>query len=126
MSKIKVRFFILFLFFATYYLLSTIYCLYAQDEFIYNAKGKRNPFFPLVSSGGILTKLDKQERNSSVLTIDGIIYDSNGLSYALVSGSVVGIGDYVGELRVLKIQSDRVVFLKDNQKIEIPLAKEEH
>jgi len=97
----------------------------AQEDYIYQPKGKRNPFIPLVDKSGRLMKLEKEEEKGgqSELSIDGIIYDKQGVSYALVNGRVVGTGDYVGELRVLKIQDDKVSFLKDDQIKEVSINK---
>jgi uncharacterized beta-barrel protein YwiB (DUF1934 family) len=70
-------------------------------------------------------KLDREDdRENSDLLVDGIIYDKQGVSYALVSGKVVGIGDYAGEYRVLKIENDKVFFLKDDQIREVSINKE--
>jgi competence protein ComGC len=99
--------------------------VFAQDDFIYDAKGKRNPFIPLVTNEGRLIKLDKEEeKGSSDLVIDGIIYDKQGSSYAIINGQVVSVGDYAGEYRVLKVESDRVVFLKQDQIREVFITQE--
>ena len=97
----------------------------AQGDFSYQSKGKRNPFIPLVSKEGRLIQLDKEEQAGKAdLLIDGIIYDKQGLSYALVNGRVVGVGDYVDEYRVLKVGNNKVTFLKDDQIREISINKE--
>ncbi len=106
---------ILFILFFGFYSLT-----FAQGDFIYQSKGKRNPFIPLVSKDGRLMKLDKEEGEKQTdLLVDGIIYDKQGISYALVNGRVLGIGDYAGEYRVLKITKDKVAFLKDDQIREV-------
>ena len=98
---------------------------FAESDFVYDAKGKRNPFIPLVTNEGRLIKLDKEEEKGSTdLAIDGIIYDKSGLSYAIINAAVVGVGDYVGEYRVLKVESDRVVFLKQDQIREVFITQE--
>jgi hypothetical protein len=96
----------------------------AQDEFIYDSKGKRNPFIPLVTQNGRLLKLDKQEGVEG-LRIEGIIYDKHGLSYTIVNSEVVKVGDKVGDYQVLKIESNKVIFIKDAKPLEIELKKEE-
>jgi type IV pilus assembly protein PilO len=102
-----------------FYLLS-----YAQEEFIYDAKSKRDPFIPLVTSDGRLLKLD-QEEGAKGLSLEGIIYDDHGLSYAIVNAEVVKIGDKCGDYQVLKIQKNKVIFIKEGQPTEIELKKEE-
>ena len=96
---------------------------FAQGEFIYDAKGKRNPFIPLVTPEGRLLKLDKQEATSvEGLAVEGIIYDKFGRSFAIVNANVVGIGDLVGDYQVLKIQENKIIFIKDGELLEIELT----
>lgn len=105
-----------------------IFCggVLAQEEFIYDAKGKRNPFIPLVTPEGRLLKLDKLEATSvEGLAVEGIIYDKFGRSFAIVNTNVVGIGDVVGDYQVLKIQENKVIFIKDGEPLEVELTKEE-
>jgi len=98
---------------------------FGEDAYNYNAKGKRNPFIPLVTPEGRLLKLDKQENVSlQGLSVEGIIYDKVGRSFAIVNSAVVGIGDLVKDYQVLKIFEDRVVFIKDGETLEVGLAKE--
>ncbi|MEI6831824.1 MAG: hypothetical protein WCK61_03860 [Candidatus Omnitrophota bacterium] len=115
------RFFIFLFFFFVYFEVA-----FSQGEFVYDAKGKRNPFIPLVTPEGRLLKLDKQETTSvEGLTVEGIIYDKFGRSFAIVNTKIVGIGDIVGDYQVLKIQEDKVIFIKDGEPLEIGLIKED-
>ena len=99
---------------------------FAQGEFVYDAKGKRNPFIPLVTPEGRLLKLDKPEATSvEGLAVEGIIYDKFGRSFAIVNTNVVGIGDTVGDYQVLKIQENKVIFIKDGEPLEVELTKED-
>lgn len=99
---------------------------FAQADFTYEAKGKRDPFIPLVGKDGRLIKLDKEEDNAkSDLIVDGIIYDKQGVSYALANGRVVGVGDYMNGYRVLKIEKDKVIFLKGDSIQEVAMHKGE-
>lgn len=100
---------------------------FSQVEYAYDSKGKRDPFIPLVSPEGVLIKLDKEEKASSVLSVEGIIYDKQGLSYALVAGNVVRVGDTVSDgYQVLKIEKNKVIFIKDGQLTEVLLKEEEN
>jgi len=111
-----------------FYLLPTTYYLlpacYTQQEFIYDSKDKRDPFIPLVTPDGRLLKLEPEE-GAAELSLEGIIYDKNGLSYAVVNGEVVRIGEMVSGYQVLKIEDRKVVFIKEGQPQEIELKKEE-
>lgn len=100
--------------------------VFGQEGFIYDAKGKRNPFIPLVTSEGRLLKLDKQESTAQHgLMIEGIIYDKFGRSFAIVNATVVGIGDMVGDYQVLKILDNKVIFIKNGEPLEVELVKED-
>ncbi len=104
----------------------SLFChLFAQEQFTYDAKGKRSPFIPLVTSDGRLLKLEVDEANKSALLLEGIIYDKRGLSYAIVNGMVVRIGDVVGDYQVLRIEERKVVLIKEGQTQELELEKEE-
>jgi hypothetical protein len=97
---------------------------FAQEkQFTYDAKGKRNPFIPLITSDGRLLKLDKEEVVGD-LAVEGIIFDKKGRSYAIANGQVVGIGDSVAGYEVLKIENNKVLFIKDGQIREIAIHKE--
>jgi len=99
---------------------------FAQSEYIYNAKGKRDPLIPLLTPQGVLLKLDNDEETvTGKLKIEGIIYDKNGNSYAIVEGKVVRVGDFTDQgYRVLKIEDNKVVFMKDGEPLEIYLKED--
>jgi len=97
---------------------------FAQQEFLYDSKAKRDPFIPLVTSDGRLLKLEQEEGVKGLL-LEGIIYDKNGLSCAIVNGEVVKIGDWAGDYQVLKIEKNKITFIKDGQMTELELKKEE-
>lgn len=97
---------------------------FAQNEFIYDAKGERNPFMPLITDEGMLIKI-KPRLTSSNLELEGIIFDNVSMSYAIVNGAVVKVGDFVGDYQVLRIQADKVIFIKDGEPFEVELEKEE-
>jgi len=121
--KVKIgTFYFLPLLFTFNFLLLTF--LSAQEQTGYDAKDKRNPFIPLVTRDGRLLNLEPQQQGTSTLTVEGIIYDKNGISCAVVNGSVVKIGDPVGEYQVLKIEEKKVIFIKEGQPLEIELKKD--
>lgn len=97
--------------------------LSAEGGFIYDAQGRRDPFIPLVTSDGRLLKLDAKETKGQ-LTIEGIIYDEKGISYAIVNNVIVKIGDNIEGYQVLKIEADRISFIKEGNVSELKLLKE--
>lgn len=122
--KFKTFKFLIIVFTFTFYLLPFYPCSFAQDEFTYDSKGKRNPFIPLVTSTGKLLKLDTEESSIGLL-LEGIIYDDRGLSYAIVNGEVVKIGDIINDYQVLKIEKNKIIFIKEGEPLELELKKEE-
>jgi len=97
---------------------------FAQEGFIYDPQGKRDPFIPLVTPDGRLLKLE-QASGAAGLSLEGIIYDNQGISYAIVGGEIVKIGDKVLEYQVLKIEANKVIFIKDGEPMEVELKEEE-
>ena len=95
---------------------------FAQEEFVYDAQGERNPFMPLVTPEGRLIKV-KSRSVSGGLELEGIIYDKISMSFAIVNGAVVKIGDIVDGYQVLKIEEKKVVFIKDGQPFEVELKR---
>ena len=98
--------------------------LLAQEQFKYDSHGKRDPFIPLVTSDGRLINLETIEKKGD-LKLEGIIYDENGLSYAIVNGMVAKIGDKIEDNQVLKIQKNKIIFIKDGSIFELRLKEEE-
>lgn len=97
---------------------------YAGEKDFDYGQTKRNPFIPLVTSDGRLLKLDKDEKESPLL-IEGIIYDKSGLSYAVVNGSSVRVGDTIGKYQVIKIEENKVIFVTDGEPLEVKLKEKE-
>jgi hypothetical protein len=97
------------------------------QEFVYDSQGKRNPFIPLVTPDGRFQKLEADERKAAgeELKLEGIMYDKYGISYAVVNGMVVKIGDVIGEFQVLKIEERSAIFMREGQEKTLELKKEE-
>jgi hypothetical protein len=97
----------------------------ADENFIYDPQGKPDPFSPWVTSDGRLQILESREKKgSSELSLEGIIYDKYGLSYAVVNGEVVKIGDSIDGYQVLKIEEKRVIFIKEGELKEMEIKEE--
>ncbi len=116
MSGFKIRFF-----FLLFYLSAGI--AFAQNEFVYDAKGERDPFMPLVNPDGGIIRI-KPRSVQEGLDLEGIIYDKISMSFAIVNGLVVKIGDFVGDYQVLDIEENKVTFIKDGQPLEVELKRE--
>lgn len=103
-------------------------CSGAEPEprkvFGYDSKSKRDPFLPLVSSEGVVLEPRIAKDGEGKPQLEGIIYETGGSSYAVVSGEVIKAGDACGGYQVLEIQPEKVIFVKGSEKLEIELKKE--
>jgi hypothetical protein len=100
-------------------------CGFAADKgekFIYDPKGKRDPFLPLVSPEGYLINIEPLSSVSEI-KVEGIIYDPYGNSFAIINSEVVKPKDKIGSFEVLEIKKDSVILLKDQKKYEMRLKE---
>ena len=81
-----------------------------EDTIVYDPHGKRDPFVPLVT----LSSRDASGligiESADDLKMEGIVYDPKG-SAVIVNGSVLKEGEESGNLKVLSIKPDGVLFL---------------
>ena len=105
-------------------ILLTPFVCFSQDEIVYDAEGRRDPFMALVTPDGRLINLEPTSGETK-LVIGGIIYDENGSSYAIINGEVVSVGDYILGYDVISIEENKVILMKDNEQTEYLLEKEE-
>lgn len=95
----------------------------SETDAAYSDHGLRDPFWPLVSSGGAIINYDTNF-SVSEMTLEGIISDGGGF-IAIINGSVVEKGKRIGFYEVQDIRSDRVVLIKDGKTSVLLLKKEE-
>jgi len=96
--------------------------LYAQENFVYDDHGKRDPFVPLVSSIGLVITYD-QDLSVNDLDLEGIVADPSGNNVALINNKIIKINDQVGPYVVNAIALDHVEFLKGTDKFILKLKK---
>jgi hypothetical protein len=96
--------------------------VYAQDAFVYDDHGKRDPFVPLVSSTGMVVTYD-EDLAVNDLVLEGIVADASGNNAAIVNGKVVKVHDQVGPYIVDVIAVDHVELLKGAEKFILKLKK---
>ena len=96
------------------------------EESLYTAKGKRDPFVQLVTTGtrqaaGGLLSVESMEE----ITVEGIVYAGHKDSIVIANGSVMKEGDEVGNVKVLEIKPDGAVFSVNGVEAYKPLYQEE-
>jgi len=97
--------------------------VFAENNFVYDSKGKRDPFMPLVTSQGYIVNVE-EELFASEMNLEGIIYDAQGYSLAIINGKVVKVGDNIGSYTVLESSQSTVILAKETEKYILELKKE--
>ena len=93
---------------------------FAETELRYDAGGRRDPFVPLSGENNTLVT-----PTSSGVKLEGIIYDPEGRSMAILNGKSYQKGETVGDATVVKILKDRVVISVGNEEKTLRLREEE-
>ncbi len=94
-----------------------------EQQYSYKFQGKRDPFVPLISPAGYLLNLEPEDDNA--LRLEGIMYDRKGDSIAIINGELVRVGETIGDALLTSIEENKVTIIKDNQKTELELRREE-
>ncbi|RKY37596.1 MAG: hypothetical protein DRP78_00660 [Candidatus Omnitrophota bacterium] len=87
-----------------------------KEFFVYDSKGKRDPFSFLVTSDGVLLPGARSGMEIKEINLEGIMWDEKGKSVAIVNGKLVKELDTVCGMRILKIDKESVV-IKNKDKV---------
>ena len=90
----------------------------------YDPKGKRDPFFPLVKDGRMITAVasgDTRLVDASSLSLAGILWDPNGRSIALINDTEVKAGQRIGGYDVVEIRPASVVLSREGKSVVLEL-----
>jgi hypothetical protein len=98
-----------------------------KEKFIYDSKGKRDPFFPITSvreeavkeRTQYLSPRQKLEKKGIVVT--SIVWDPVNPAI-LINDDILEIGDTVQGVIIRAIEQDYVVFEVDGELVEVPLV----
>lgn len=98
----------------------------AGDAHRYEARGKRDPFVPLLGQG----KASAVPGLADVITVDdiflaGIARDGSGTARAFLNGELVGEGTVVGVVEIVAIEPKGVTLLVGGKEYTITLLDEE-
>jgi type II secretory pathway component PulC len=95
-----------------------------DGEFKYNAKGKRDPFIPLISESGGYASDAYEASAVEDIRLEGILWDDAKGSIAIINGEITKEGDSMGSIKILKINKDSVIFDVGGESVKIDLNKE--
>jgi hypothetical protein len=83
-------------------------------EAMYAAKGRRDPFVPLVGAAGTKTTAAKgieAVETAEELTVEGVLMDADpNKTVVIVNGEVLKLGEGAGNVKVLKIDAKGALF----------------
>ena len=97
-------------------------CAQEEEPFIYNDKGKRDPFIPLVDKNGRYF-LDEGELYSfDDLNLSGILWDPAGKSSALINNQIVKTGESIGGFKISNVTKNSVTLFKDGKEYIMRLS----
>lgn len=114
---VSVIFFIVFLFFTN---------AFAVDKFTYDSHNKRDPFVSLITSeGNYWLGVESTDTAEEGLKLEGIVVGKNGDSYAIINGTILKIGDMIGDFKLIKIQGSSVDLEGMGKFFTIKLREEE-
>ena len=110
-------------FFSIFYFLFSILCF--AEDFVYNSKGKRDPFSPLIGEGAVYEVKQVVDINSiGDVSLEGILYDEKGSSSVILNGMVLKEGDKIGAVVIDKIEPKKVILVIGEERYEVELGKE--
>jgi hypothetical protein len=105
-------------------ILSVSAVVFAEKEFVYEAKGKRDPFVPLVSERGIYASDAYGISGIKDIRLEGIVWDETKGSAAIINGEIAREGQMVGAAEVLRIEKDAVIFSIDGEDTRLELVSD--
>lgn len=97
---------------------------FAEEKFTYDAKGKRDPFVPLVSEGGVYISDAYGISGIKDIRLEGIVWDEAKGSIAIINGEIVREGQKIGAAEILRIEKDTVIFNIDGEETRLNLVNE--
>lgn len=92
---------------------------------VYDSKGKRDPLIPLINSEG--QRIHPPGFDEEVLTgiqglnLQGIVFDPQAESYAIINGQVVRDQDEIEGMKVLQIDPGAVTILANGQEHRVQI-----
>lgn len=97
----------------------------AEGPFVYDDKGRRDPFLPLVDKDGRYLLEADVVYSSDELNLSGILWDPQGRSSCLINDQIVRIGESIYGFTVENITKDSVTISKGGRDFVLKLSIKE-
>lgn len=119
-QSIKVCVYVTCLFFLT-----KVYFSVANESlFVYDSKGKRDPFISLIGKNVKLTDVELLESIEQV-RVEGVIVDPDKGSSAIVNGQIIRVGEFLGGFKLEKVTNYYIVMKRDEKEYTIQFRSPE-
>ncbi|MBP7056736.1 MAG: hypothetical protein KBB52_07775 [Candidatus Omnitrophica bacterium] len=93
---------------------------------LYDPKGKRDPFVPLIGQGRTSARINLEDVASIAdIKLEGIAVGANGKRVAALNGELLKQGDGIGIVKVIKIEAKSVVLTIGGKEYAITFSGEE-
>jgi hypothetical protein len=101
--------------------------LYAQQDkpFIYEGRDNRDPFVQLVSKDGKFTISRSNVESIGDIALEGIIYDPEGGSVAILNDMALKENDQMAGITVKKIELNKVILSFKDKEYTLKLKEQE-
>jgi len=95
-----------------------------SEEYVYQSRGKRDPFLPLVGKASLFNTRDLIDVvDVKDVKLEGIMYDAQGGSRAILNGTLLKEGDEAGLIKVEKIEAKKVIVIINEERHEVSIGK---
>jgi len=96
-----------------------------KGPYTYESKNRRDPFVPLIIDDiRTYTSLETIETVDDLM-LEGILWDPDGGSIAILNGAILKRGDKVNNIKILEIAPTKVRLMIYNDEFELNLQEEE-
>ena len=96
----------------------------APREYTYNSHDRRDPFWPLVNSKGMIISFEK-DLLATDLILEGIYVGEGGKNVAIINGKILQKEESIGVFTVKDIKENRVTLQKGQERVILKLKKED-
>lgn len=84
-----------------------------EDRFVYDSKGKRDPFISLLGTNVKVTDVELLESIKDI-RVEGVIIDSTG-SAAIMNNNIVRLGEFIGGFKLTQVTNYRVILERNGK-----------
>lgn len=97
---------------------------FAEEQFKYDSRGRRDPFTPLVTKEGRVIIPSVEEYADIPLEnmkLEGILWDPQGESSAILNGKIVRVGTVIGDYEIKEILHSHIIVVKGDETVLLRL-----